>query len=188
MVRMSGYKYLKLVHGILCRKLPPKSAETRSTYVIHHANDMYSGGSETEMSRRSLIRMIIHRYGILATNKDSMHFLYNWWAPNNCLYISKVSSKMSINGASTIYSLTHLAITRLHSHISPRRKYWPSRLVQWQATRSLPDHRNQHQRSVNDFWSCILHNQWAVQQHLVIIGILAAFMGKNSPDNIASTS
>jgi len=49
---MSHYKCLKLVHGFLCGKLPAKSAEMRWTYVIHHANDVYGGGSETEMSRR----------------------------------------------------------------------------------------------------------------------------------------
>ena len=47
---MSGYKYLKLVHGLLCHKVPAESVETRWTYVIHHANDVCSGGSETEMS------------------------------------------------------------------------------------------------------------------------------------------
>jgi hypothetical protein len=60
MVRKSGYKYLKLVHGVLCRKLPAESVETRWTYVIDHVNDVYSGGSETEISRRSWIQMILH--------------------------------------------------------------------------------------------------------------------------------
>jgi hypothetical protein len=77
MVRMSGYKYLKLAHGFSCRKFPAKSAEMRWTYIIHHANDMYSGGSETEISRRSWIQTTIHRNYILAANKDCMHFLYN---------------------------------------------------------------------------------------------------------------
>jgi len=45
MVRTSGHKYLKLQHGFLCGKLPVKSAEMQCTYVIHHANDMYGGGS-----------------------------------------------------------------------------------------------------------------------------------------------
>jgi len=60
MVRKSGYKYLKLVYGVLCRKLPAESVETRWTYVIDHVNDVYSGGLETEISRRSLIQMILH--------------------------------------------------------------------------------------------------------------------------------
>jgi len=78
MVRTSGYKYLKLVHGFLCFKLLAESVETRWTYVIHHANDMYSGGSETEMSRTSWIQMIIHKNGILAANRDGMNFLLHY--------------------------------------------------------------------------------------------------------------
>jgi len=77
MLRTLGYKYLKLVHGFLCRKLLADSAEMQWTYVIHHANDMYSGGLETEMSRRFWIRMIIHRNGILAARKDCMDFMHN---------------------------------------------------------------------------------------------------------------
>jgi hypothetical protein len=50
MVRKSGYKYVKLVHGVLCRELLAKSVEMRWHYVIKHVNDMYSGGSETEIS------------------------------------------------------------------------------------------------------------------------------------------
>jgi len=60
MVRKSGYKYLKLVHGGLCGKLPAERVETRWTYIIDHVNDVYSGGSETEISRRSWIQMIFH--------------------------------------------------------------------------------------------------------------------------------
>ena len=60
MVRTSAYKYLKLVRGFLYGKLPAESAEMRWTYIIHDANDVYSGGSETGMSRRSWIQMIIH--------------------------------------------------------------------------------------------------------------------------------
>ena len=77
MVRKSGYKYLKLVHGVLCRKLPAESVETRCTYVINQVNDVYSGGSETEISRRSWIQMKLHRNCILAANRGCMHFLYN---------------------------------------------------------------------------------------------------------------
>jgi len=52
MMRMLQYTYLKLAHGFLWSKLLAESAETRWTYVISHANDMYGGGSETGMSRR----------------------------------------------------------------------------------------------------------------------------------------
>jgi len=76
-MRTLGYKYLKLVRRFLCGKLPAESADMRWTYIIHHANDVYSGGSETEMSGRFRIQMIIHRNGILAAKKDCMDFMYN---------------------------------------------------------------------------------------------------------------
>jgi len=69
MVRTSGYKYLKLGHWFLCGKLPAASTEMRWTYVIRHADDRFSGGSETEMSRRFWIHTIIHRNSILAAKK-----------------------------------------------------------------------------------------------------------------------
>jgi len=77
MMRMLQYTYLKLAHGFLWSKLLAESAETRWTYVISHANDMYGGGSETGMSRRFWIRMIIHRNGIPAAKQDCMDFMYN---------------------------------------------------------------------------------------------------------------
>jgi hypothetical protein len=48
--------------------------------------------------------------------------------------------------------------------------------------------KNELQQSVNNFWSYMLDNNWAVQQHLAIIIILAALMGKNATDDIATTS
>jgi len=56
-----------------------------------------------------------------------------------------------------------------------------------QVTRSLPHSWNEHQWSVNYFWSCILDNYQAVQWHLPIITVLAAFMGKNATNNIVTT-
>ena len=50
MVRTSGNKYLQLVHGFVCGELPAGRAEMRWSYIIYYAYDVYSGGSETEMS------------------------------------------------------------------------------------------------------------------------------------------
>jgi hypothetical protein len=74
MVRTSGYKYLKQEYGVLCRKLPAESIESRLSYSINHLNDVYSGGSESEISRRSWIQMILHSTCILAANRGCMHF------------------------------------------------------------------------------------------------------------------
>jgi len=70
MPRTSSNKFQNLVHLFLGGKLPAERAEMRWTYVIHHGNDIYRGGSETEMSRRFWIRMTIHRNGILAPKKN----------------------------------------------------------------------------------------------------------------------
>jgi len=47
---------------------------------------------------------------------------------------------------------------------------------------------NERQRSVNNYCLCILDNQTAVRQYEGIIEVLAAVMGKNGRDNIATTS
>jgi len=182
MARTLGYKCLKLVHGFSWSILPTESADTRWTYINHHPNDVYSGGSETEMSPRFWIHMIIHRNSLLAAKKDCMNLMYNCWAPNDWNYDSKVSSNMSVNRASTVYSPTYSAIKQLHSRIHPNKKSWKSQWVKWPATRSLPHHKNEHQRRIKDFWSCMLDNHWAVQWHLATIIILAAFMGNDATD------
>jgi len=105
MVRTLGYKYLEVVYGFLYDKSPAKSAETQWIVFIHFANDVYNGGSETARSRRSWIQIIIHWNGILAVNGDCMQFLYDFEAPNDCEYVSKVSSNVSVNGASTIFHI-----------------------------------------------------------------------------------
>ena len=52
----------------------------------------------------------------------------------------------------------------------------------------LPPPENEHQRSVNDFLSCILDNLRAVECRCPIFNVSAAFMGKNANDDIASAS
>ena len=70
MVRTSHYKYLQLLHGRLCGRLPADSVELGWTYVIDCANEVYIGGAETGMPRRFWIRMIIHRNCILAAKTN----------------------------------------------------------------------------------------------------------------------
>jgi len=161
MVRKSGCIYLKLVDGFSCRKLPAKRAEMRWTYVIRHSTEVYSGALETERSRSFVMQMIIHRSYILAVSNDCMHFAYNFWAPNDDYY----GSKVNVNRVSMIHSHTHSVIKRLHSGIHPKRMYWTSWQVNRKATRSLLHPSNEHQWGVNDFWSCILDKHPAVHRH-----------------------
>jgi hypothetical protein len=48
--------------------------------------------------------------------------------------------------------------------------------------------QNEHQQSVNDFWSCILDNLTAMECRLPTVNLSAAFIGKNASDDIASGS
>ena len=56
------------------------------------------------------------------------------------------------------------------------------------VTISLLPHKNDRQQSVNDFWASILDDQTAMQQRWDKFGLLAAFMGKNGSNNIATVS
>jgi len=53
---------------------------------------------------------------------------------------------------------------------------------------SLPPPKIERQRSINDFWFCILDNLRATEQCQPIIYSSVAFMGTNPTDDIASTS
>jgi hypothetical protein len=126
----------------------------------------------------------IHRNNMFPANNDCMHFVQYCVTAKACWYVSKVS----VNGASTTFWLTHSAINGLHGHILPMTKYWPSLYIRRHVTRSLPHPRNERQRSINNNRSCILNSLWSVQTYWPIITILAAFIRKNTCDNLATTS
>jgi len=48
--------------------------------------------------------------------------------------------------------------------------------------------KNERQASINNFRSCILHNQSAVRQLQSLIDALGAFIGTNATDDIATAS
>jgi len=56
-----------------------------------------------------------------------------------------------------------------------------------QVTISLQLAKNERQRSIKDFWSCILDNLRATEQRQPIINSSADFMGKTVTDDIAAT-
>ena len=64
--------------------------------------------------------------------------------------------KVSVNRLSTIISLTHSAINRLHCHFLPKRMYMSALLRKNQMTRQLPHPTNECQRSINDIRQCIM--------------------------------
>jgi len=48
--------------------------------------------------------------------------------------------------------------------------------------------KNKRQKSINDFWPCILEIAWAVRRRYAIIMLLAAFLGKTSCNRIVTRS
>jgi len=52
----------------------------------------------------------------------------------------------------------------------------------------LVSSKNKRQQSVNIYESCIFHNQIAMQRYYPVIKVLAAFIGKNASDDIATTT
>ena len=53
---------------------------------------------------------------------------------------------------------------------------------------SLPHPGNERERSVNNFWSCILGNQSGHWLQIVIIEVLAFFIGKKRSDMLPAPS
>jgi hypothetical protein len=56
--------------------------------------------------------------------------------------------------------------------------YWPNELHKNQAKHTLPHRENDHQRKVNDFGSCIIHNMSGASLQTSINKDMTAFMGR----------
>jgi hypothetical protein len=65
-------------------------------------------------------------------------------------------------------------------------QYWPRLWAKEPTTISLPPPKNQHQQSINDYLSCIMDNSRAEQRHIPIIIMVAAFLGNNGREDIAT--
>ena len=44
----------------------------------------------------------------------------------------------------------------------------------------MPDHENERQQSVNDFWPCIMVNQSAMWPLMAIYKVVTGFIGENA--------
>jgi len=84
---------------------------------------------------------------------------------------------MTVNGASTIVSLVSQVIEKSLVLCYAQAMYWLPLQAKRKATRSLPDHENERQRSVNDFWPCRMVNQSARWPLMSIYGVLPGFIG-----------
>ena len=66
--------------------------------------------------------------------------------------------------------------------------YRPPLEAKMVVTLQQPTPKNEHQRSVHDFLSCIVHTLRVMEWRYPIISLSAAFMAKDASDNIATTS
>jgi len=66
--------------------------------------------------------------------------------------------------------------------------YWLPFSAEMLAVTSLLSPKNAHYRSSNNFWFCIIDYPKAVQQQYTIMHLLAAFLGRNASDSIATMS
>jgi len=62
--------------------------------------------------------------------------------------------------------------------------YWPPWWSKRIETHALPHPQNDCQRSVDDFWSCVLGNETANRLQTAINQFLAAFIGKTDCDTL----
>ena len=145
----------------VCHKSLAESSKTQWAYIFHPTFKVYSGGSETATPQSFWMEIIIHRIDVLAVNNDCLQLAYNCWASNDCWYVIEVS----INRALIMLSLTPSAMKGLHCHLLLKMTYWFSIYVKKTGTCWLPHPRIECQRTVNNVWSCILDNPWAVQWH-----------------------
>jgi len=77
---------------------------------------------------------------------------YNYWVYKCCFD----GINVCVNRVSTILNLTHSAINGLHSPILLKRMDRSALLRKKQMIRSMPHPQNERQRSVNQFWHCIM--------------------------------
>jgi len=77
---------------------------------------------------------------------------YNNWVYKGCFDVINVC----VNRVSTILNRTHSAINGLHCPIPPNWMYRSALLRKYQMSRSLPHSNHEYQRSVNEFWHCIM--------------------------------
>jgi len=153
-------------------------------YDIYRPYHAWSSESDSEGRQNIRMQNIIRRKERLVVNNSNIRLDYNDWAYNH----SEAVCDVSVNGTSRSHSLSHSAITWLHSNILTKWMNWTFFCLKGQVKRSCPYPRNERQRSFNNLLSCIMDNPNAGQLLSLIIGGLAAILGKSARDDIATVS
>ena len=96
--------------------------------------------------------------------------------------------EMSVNGASTTFCLASWIIQMLGNYSHSLSEYWPPFEADQLGTTLRLSPKNERQRSVNKFWSCIWNDPGAAQRHLPTLHVSATFQSKNAREDIATIS
>jgi len=168
-VRKSSSICPKWVDGFECHNLLAESTKMRRNLIIDRTDDVNSGAEGAVRAVVSSASQI--RLRSPATVPAPNWMVKTYWLSIMTLWRSckmighPMTVGMSLKWASTErqrsvnnFSLIFSAIEGLHRHIHLKTSNWPAFDVKQQATCSLPRPRNERQRSVTDFWSCILDN------------------------------
>jgi hypothetical protein len=175
-VRKSVSICLKLVDGSVCRNSPAESAKMGLYYVIDWTDDVNSGAESAVRVVAVLARQI--RLRSPASLPAPNWMIRTYWLSIVMLWRSckMIAPPMTVGRSPkwvsmerqrrvNDFGLIFWAINGLHCHINQKKSNWPAFDVKRRATCSLPYARNHPQRSITNFWSCILDNQKAVRQH-----------------------
>jgi len=84
---------------------------------------------------------------------------------------------INVNWASMIIGLASLIIQGLCNSITSWSKYWLPFYAKMVAIQLLLCFKRKRQRSINDFWSCMLDHPSAMQRDWHIITVFVALMG-----------
>jgi hypothetical protein len=99
---------------------------------------------------------------------------------------------VSVNWVSTIFSIPHSAIKGLHFHIIPKSMYWSVLYRKGQITCPVPYPEIERQSYINAASTMFAIESWYIQRatwwHLLIMKLLAAFLGKHSYGNMTTMS
>jgi len=113
-----------------------------------------------------------------------------WYTmPNQLIaHCGYMCGNITVNGASTSWSLVSQVIENWYGWAYTKSKYWLPLLAKIIPTRSQPHPESECQQSVNEYWSCIQGYLMDDMLHTVIKESSAAYTGKNYSDRLPTAS
>jgi len=142
---------------------------------VNRASTIFGIGSLT------IQRVSLHPWLIIEL---SPAFLGKTWLRQHWDYVLN----MSVNGASKAFRLASWKMHGLRGDIELSSNYRPPFYTKMVATTLLLCPENERQRSINNFWPCILEKARVVRRHWHIIELSAAILGNNACSKIVTLS